>query len=126
KPAKDLIKETNFDLAAGRGVGLSAMLTLVSKLLSSVPMSACDGDIIAQAAIEQGLSKFGEIILPTDIIRDLNRVAEGRRLHQFEVLLVLRGGAGGNFVEPFAGMTRIDDSKLCERVEKMVVAADAG
>ena len=25
-----------------------------------------------------------------------------RRLHDFEVLLVLRGGAGGDFVEPFA------------------------
>ena len=102
------------------------MLAFVSKFLGAIPMSAGDGDVIAQTVIEQRLAKFGEIILPAEIVRNLDRVDEGRRVHQFEVLLVLRGGAGGNFVEPFAGVARIDDLEFCERVEEMIVAAHTG
>src|SRR6202035_2813005 len=36
------------------------------------------------------------------------------------------GGAGRNFIEPFAGVARIDDLEFCERVEEMIVAAHAG
>ena len=76
--------------------------------------------------IEQRLAKFGEIILPAEVVCNLDRVDEGRRVHQLEVLLVLRGGAGRNFIEPFAGVARIDDLEFCERVEEMIVAAHAG
>ena len=97
-----------------------------SKLFSAIPMSASNGDVIAQAAIEQRLSKFGEIILPAEVIHDLDRVDEGRGVSiSSEILLVLRGGARGNFVEPLAGVARIDDLEFCECIEEMVVAADA-
>src|ERR1700721_1374358 len=102
------------------------MLTLVSKFLRAIPMSAGDGDVIAQTMIEQRLAKFGEIILPAEVVCNLDRVDEGRRVHQLEVLLVLRGGAGRNFIEPFAAVARIDDLEFCERVEEMIVAAHAG
>ena len=89
-------------------------------------MSAGDGDVIAQTVIEQRLAKFGEIILPAEVVCNLDRVDEGRRVHQFEVLLVLRGGTGGNFVEPFTGVARIDDLEFCKRVKEMIVTARTG
>src|ERR1700757_4271654 len=126
KAAKHLIKEADFHVATWRSIGLTAMLAFISKLLGAIPMSAGDGDVIAQTVIEQRLAKFGEIILPAEVVCNLDRVNEGRRVHQFEVLLVLCGGTGGNFVEPRAGVARIDDLEFRKRVEEMIVTARTG
>ena len=53
-------------------------------------------------------------------------VGEDGRLHDLEVLFVLRGGAGGYFVEPLAGMRFIDATEASEGGEELVVTADAG
>ena len=57
---------------------------------------------------------------------DLGDIAEDRSLHDFEVLLVLGGGAGGDLVEPFAGVGSIDAAEAAEGGEELVVTADAG
>jgi len=52
-------------------------------------------------------------------------VAEAGGLHDFEVLLILRGGAGGYFVEPFAGYGFFEWAPAGEGGEELVVAAPA-
>ena len=59
-------------------------------------------------------------------VAELGGVGEGRRHHDFEVLLVLRGGAGCDFVEPFAAVDLVDAAEAAEGGEELVVAADAG
>ena len=51
-------------------------------------------------------------------------MAERRRVHDLEVLLVLPGGAGGDLVEPFAGVG-LEPSEAVEGGEELVVAVDA-
>jgi len=52
-------------------------------------------------------------------------VAEARRLHDLEVLLVLRGGAYGDFIEPLAGSQLLERVPAVERIEELVVATPA-
>ena len=49
-----------------------------------------------------------------------------RRLHQFEILLILRGCAAGHLVHPLAGVPLAQPAEAIECGEKMVVAAEAG
>ena len=57
---------------------------------------------------------------------DLGGVAEGRRLHELEVLLILGGRAGGDFIDPFADVGACEAGKAGEGGEELVVAAEAG
>ena len=56
---------------------------------------------------------------------DLGGVAEGWGIHQLEVLLVLGGGAGGDFIDPFSDMGGFEAGKPGEGGEELVVAAEA-
>src|SRR5262249_39977229 len=53
-------------------------------------------------------------------------VAEVRRLHDFEILLVLRRSPRRDFVEPLAYMMFACSMEFVESVEEMVVLADTG
>ncbi len=50
---------------------------------------------------------------------------KGRRLHELEVLLILRGSAGSHLVDPFSGVALVD-AELGEGREELIVAAEAG
>ena len=63
---------------------------------------------------------------PAELIAELGGVREGRGLHDFEVLLVLRGGACGEFVEPFADVDLVDSMETVEGGEELVVTTGAG
>ena len=51
---------------------------------------------------------------------------KGRRLHQLEILLILRGSAAGHLVDPFAGVALVRPPNLAEGREELIVAAEAG
>ena len=53
-------------------------------------------------------------------------MAEGRGLHQLQVLLVLIGGAAGHFVNPLADMAALEATEAFEGGEELVVSAPAG
>ena len=63
---------------------------------------------------------------PAELVAECGGGGEGGGLHDFEVLLVLRGGAGGDLVEPLGGVGLIDAAEAVEGGEELVVAADAG
>ena len=64
--------------------------------------------------------------MPAEFFGDGRGVLEGRSFHQFEILFVLRGGAGGDFVQKFARVNVRNAVEFGEGVEEMIVAADAG
>ncbi len=61
---------------------------------------------------------------PAELVAEGGGVGEGWGLHDFEVLLVLGGGAGGYFVEPLAGVV-LEAAEAGEGGEELVVAVDA-
>ena len=88
------------------------------------------GDLIAQAVIEEGLANRSEIwggrtASPAQLAAGLGGVAEGRGLHQFEILLVLCCGAAGSLVDPFAGVALVEPAKPVKGGEELVVAAES-
>jgi len=72
------------------------------------------------------VSEGGEIVLPGNGGCGGAGMGEGRGVHEFEILFVLRGGAGGKFVEPIAQVGAAHFLKFIEGVEEVVVRGDAG
>jgi len=63
--------------------------------------------------------------MPADLVTKRSSVAEARRLHDFQVLFVLGGGAGGYFVKPLTGDGFFERAPAGEGGEELVVAAPA-
>ena len=63
---------------------------------------------------------------PAELVAKRGGAAEVGRVHDFEVLLVLRGGAGSDFVELLADVGFVDAVHAVEGGEKLVVAVGAG
>ena len=79
------------------------MLALVAQRHAIVEMRAGHGDVVAQArAPAARIAKLSEIVFPADLPGERRGMAEIGRVHQFEILFVLRGGARGDFIEPFS------------------------
>src|SRR5215469_7702835 len=76
--------------------------------------------------VEKRLAEFCKIVLPADVVCDLNRMREWRCIHQFEVLLVLTRRACGDFVDPLSCVAQIDGEKFREAVKEVIVGAGAG
>src|SRR5271155_878554 len=64
--------------------------------------------------------------VPAEFFGDGGGVLERRSFHELEILLVLRCGAGGHFVEKFADMDVRNAVEFREGVEEMIVGADSG
>ena len=121
------------------------MFDLVAGVEGVVEFLAIDGDFVAQAGGEQSVAEMAEILASgsggvasavlagsTGVVGQpmcepmLGGIGEDRGLHDFEVLFVLRGGAGGDLVEPLAGVGFVDAAEAVEGGEELIVAADAG
>ena len=79
--------------------------------------------------VQQRLTKPCKILLlrvPSDLMGNRRGVAEGRRLHQLKILLILHGGAAGRLVHPFACVVLAGSAKTRECSEEMIVRAQAG
>ncbi len=128
KSAQNLVDVTELHGAGGGWIGLVAAFGLAADGFGFVEIGARYGDVVAQAFGEKLIAEIAEaaIGVPAEFFGDGGGVLEGRSFHQFEVLLVLRGGAGGDFVEKFAGVDVRNAVEFREGVEEMIVAADAG
>ena len=62
-----------------------------------------------------------QILAPGHVLGDGVEAIPGRRLHQLEILLVLRGGSRRDLVEKLAGVARIGAAELGEGSEEMIV-----
>ncbi len=54
---------------------------------------------------------------------NLRRMAERRRVHQLQILLVLRRRAARNFIHPFRHVWSLEPAKAVKRGKKLVVLA---
>ena len=126
KAAKDLVDVTDFDLAGAEVLWGSAVLDLAALVFSGADFVAAGGDFVAEAMVEELLTKGGEVGAEADLVGDGGRVAEGWGLHELKVLLVLSGGARGDFVDPFAGVRSLEAREVGEGGEELVVPAEAG
>lgn len=144
KRAEYLIEKTNLDRAGRRSVGLTAVLDVVAEFEGVIELFAVDGNFVAKATSEKCGADVSEIRRrgsggvagaivgkidgrhrPGDRSAELGYIVECRRAHDFEVLFVLRRGAGSHFVEPFAVVRVADLAKAIEGVEELIVAAVA-
>jgi len=132
--AEDLVQPVDADVAGGglAGAGV-AVLEGVARGLGIGELFHIGGDFIAQAGGEELIAELGQLFArdslvgsgrPAEFIAQCGGVGERRGLHDLDVLLVLRGGAGDDFVEPLPGVVR-QRSEAVEGGEKLVVAVDA-
>jgi hypothetical protein len=107
-----------------------------------VEHGAGGGDSLAEAVGEEGVADAGEggragriasgvvgegmVEVEADFSAEVGTVAVVERLHDLEVLLVLVGGAGGEFVKPGSAIEFVGGAELVEGGEEVVVAAFAG
>ena len=129
--AQNLVDVPDLDLAGGRGLRGSAMLNLPALSLGRAHVLAVGSNFVAQTVVQQRLAQLGKILpgglrLQADLVGNPGRVHEGRRLHQFQILLILRGGAAGYLVHPLARMPLVQPAKAVEGGEKLVVPAESG
>ena len=97
-------------------------------------MLPVDSDVVAKTVGEKLIAKIrklGHVFRVIEIRGPAQLVARGRGVrkrrggHHFEILLVLRSGAGGDFVEPLAVLV-FQAAEAVEGVEKLVVRAVSG
>ncbi len=129
KAAQNLVDIANLHLAGGRGLRSSAVLHLAALSLGRAHVLAVGSNFVAQAVAEQRLADTGQS--PAGGFQPISWAIwaacdEGRRLHQFQILLILRGGAAGHLVHPLARMPLVRPPKAVKGGEKLVVAAESG
>ena len=147
--AEDLVEKADFDGAGAGGIGLVAVLDLLAGAEGLGEVGAVGRDFFAEAGGKEFVAKGGELGGsgaggversgrgrgggtwmrgggPAEVCAELSGVREGWGLHDFEVLLVLRGGSAGDFVEPLAGVGFCEAAETAEGGKELVVAAPSG
>jgi hypothetical protein len=119
--AEHLIDVARLHLAGGLLVWLDAVSFGVAERILLVEKSAGSGAVVEQALADDLVGKGLEVIAPYRILGDGVEPGPGRGHHQFEILRVLRGGAGGDFIDPATGMTRIVAAEPGEGAEEMIM-----
>ena len=123
--AQNLVNVPDLDRAGGGGLRGSAVLNLAAFGFGGAHVLAICRHFVAQAPVQQILAKLGQVRIPADLARNPGRVPKCRRLHQFQVLLVLRRCPAGHLVHPFAGMPLVQPAKPGKGGKKLVVPAEA-
>jgi hypothetical protein len=142
--AEDLVEEANLDRTGGAGAELAAVFDLVARVESIVQLFPVYGDFVSETGSEQGIAKAAEILAagpggvtgavlrgvsrragPFEMSDDFAHIGEDGSLHDLEILLVLRGGASSDLVEPLSNVGFVDSVETIEGGEELVVAADA-
>ena len=101
------------------------MLQFAALALSFIELRAHGGQIFCQACVEQLLAQVGKICVHVNRPQVLGQ-RQGRpevgRMHDFQVLLVLRGRTTGHLIDPLANMPGIlHRLKMIEGGEKVIV-----
>ncbi len=104
---------------------MGTVFALTTDLFSLVELGLGVRNVVGNAAFEDVCPKGGEIIAPAEIAGDGGALFVGRSVHELEILFVLRGGAGGDLVNPFAEMVMFGFAEAREGGEELIVAGDA-
>ena len=102
------------------------MLQLAALALAFLKLRSHRGQIFLQACVEQLPAQLGEIRMRVDRPQVLGQ-SQGRpevgRMHDFEVLLILRRSAAGQLIDPLAHVPGIlHRLKVIEGCEKVIVS----
>ena len=102
------------------------MLQLAALVLAFLKLGSHRRQIFLQACVEQLPAQLREIGMHVDWSQVLGQ-SQGRpevgRMHDFEVLLILTGGAAGQLIGPFAQVPGVlNRLKVVERCEKVIVS----
>ena len=125
--AQNLVDVANFDLAGGRGLRGFAVLDLAALGFGGADVFAVGGYFAAEAGSSKSVWRgWAESGFQPSLSAIWCGVAEGRRLHELEVLLILGGGAAGDFVDPLADVALAQSAEAVKGGEELVVAAEAG
>lgn len=125
--AQHLIEIAHLDGAGGCRMRGLAMLQLAALLLKAIHLVADSEGLLAEAAIEQLLAPCGVAGAGWNRL-GLRDDSEGniRRVHQLEILLVLRCGARGHLVYPFRRVASGHAFEVIEGGKEVVVSAVTG
>ena len=122
----------DLDLARGSGLCGSAMFQLPASGFGLERRISAGSHLVAQPVVQELLTELHEGLrvslrqlgIPADLVRDFERVAEGRRLHQFQILVVLSSGPAGHFVHPLGGVIP-EPTHAVKNGKELVVLAPA-
>jgi hypothetical protein len=105
------------------------MFTLRTSLFHLVQFLTIGGDLVAQSAGQQGvvclLQVLGGVTAPANLVSKFGRVSKRRRVHGFDILLVLLLRAGRNLIHPLAVVRFPECLEAVEGGKKLIVAADS-
>ena len=114
-------------MQAGAGCAVSQRSCLAACLLKAIHLLANGEGLLAEAGIEQLLAPGGVAGAGWNRLR-LRNDGEGRvrRVHQLQILLVLRRGALGHLVHPFRFVAFGQADEVIEGGKEVIVPAVAG
>ncbi len=123
--AQHLIEKADRDLAGRCGIRLAAVLHALATGERGVERLAAAGDAGAKDRIgEELLAELREIGIPAQFVRFGFDAGIIPRLHQLQILFILRGGMRGDLIDP-RGFETIVVAEAPEGVEEVVVAGVA-
>jgi hypothetical protein len=125
--AQHLIEKANLEIAGRRCSIRPAMLPLTPAALTFIELCPLIGQVFRQPGIEQLLPQAGKVGLHLDGPKVPGQGGYGRpdlgRIHNFKVLLVLRGRPAGQLLDPFTQVPGIFDGQEMIKGRKKVVVS---
>ena len=100
---------------------LTAALLCASRSLDAIEVRAYGWNGVAKALGQEQVTIFNKIWMKADLYCQSGDGLEIGRLHQFEILFVLRGGSGRYFINPFADVALVGAAEFVEGIEEMIV-----
>ncbi len=124
--AQHLVEEADLEIAGWRCSTCAAMLQFAAAALAFIELGTLLRQEFRQARVEQLLAQVCEVRLQVDWPQVLGQSRSGRpevgRIHDFKVLLVLRGGSTGQLIHPLTHMLGVFyRQEVIEGCEKVVV-----
>src|SRR2546425_9185563 len=82
----------------------------------------CGSHIVAQSMSQQFIAQSAELVAPANFLSNSRGVTEVRRVHQFEILFILRRRTSRNLINPLAEMAMIGTAEFREGIEEVIVS----
>ena len=108
-------------LAARLSLRSFAMQELTFPGFFPINMRPCSRDHVLESAGQQVLAHLGEIVVPAQLGPQLRGSVSVGRHHEFDILQVIVGSAGGNLGQLIAHAVQCGEVELVESCEEMVV-----
>ena len=125
--AEYLVEIANLDFACRRGGGFAAAFELVALGVGLVEVGTNGRDQVVQSGVEQLLAVLGKVSVVADFFGHRGGLKKlPRSVHDLEILLVLGGGANGDFIDPFAEVAVPQGLEAIKGIKELVVTGLAG